>query len=81
MSAEGAISAMSLHLSFKQVFLQYNSPAQGAFFPLRGPVTVFFFSREKKLSTREKYRFFSRENLVQPVKKSLKPPVKNNFLP
>ena len=68
MSAEGAISAMSLHLSFKQVFLQSNSPAQGAFFAF-GVQWQCFFSRKKNLSTREKYRFFSRENLVQPVKK------------
>ena len=33
------------------------------------------------MSTHVKNLFSSRENLIQLVKKSLKPPVKNNFLP
>ena len=43
--------------------------------------SVYFFPREKNESTRVKFRFSSRENFGQPVKKFLKPPVKNKFFP
>ena len=42
---------------------------------------VFFFPREKIFVTREKNQFSTRENLILPVKKSLKQPVKNNLFP
>ena len=44
-------------------------------------IQCFFFPREKNVPTRENFRFYSRENLALPVKKSLNPPVKNNLLP
>ena len=42
---------------------------------------VFFFSREKKSSSRENFQFYTRENSILPVKNSLKLPVKDNVYP
>ena len=41
----------------------------------------FFFTREKKSSSRENFQFYTRENSILPVKNSLKLPVKDNVYP
>ena len=45
------------------------------------PAVFFFFTREKKNSSRENFQFYTREKSILPVKKSLKPPVKKNVYP
>ena len=45
------------------------------------PPPVFFVSRENFFVTREKNRFCTRENWIQPMTKSMKQPVRHIFFP
>ena len=42
---------------------------------------MYIFFQVKKLSSRENFRFSSLENLIKPVKKSLKLPLEKNIRP
>ena len=71
--------------------LYLEFPLKGAFFDPRyrslfsalfdSEVQCFFFTREKKSSSRENFQFYTRENSILPVKNSLKLPVKDNVYP